>query len=232
MRIGKVVPQNVRAQIIARDGKCRHCGRYDHPEVHHIRPRHMGGELQAHNLITLCCVCHREWEIYEMSTNLTFREWLYTPPIEALRVFWMAMRRGEPPWILGHPEDWLKFPMRSAERFHARDIDYEDQSESDAMTINSQRKNAQHVAAALRPTWLYHHRKTIANACRRYAERAGISWGEAEGTDSTWTWHHPNGRNYAAITERGVVWYYQGGRIMHRAPRGYKTITLASHNSD
>ena len=56
------IPPRVRREVLARDKhRCRApgCGRTRFLEVHHIKPRSLGGSNQAENLTTLCGSCHR-----------------------------------------------------------------------------------------------------------------------------------------------------------------------------
>ena len=53
-----------RKRILIRDGfECRKCHLGDRTgrqlQVHHIRPRYLGGPDDAGNLITLCLICHK-----------------------------------------------------------------------------------------------------------------------------------------------------------------------------
>lgn len=51
--------QAVRKVVLARDNfKCAECGVAEELHVHHLVPRHLGGDDAANNLITLCSACH------------------------------------------------------------------------------------------------------------------------------------------------------------------------------
>lgn len=56
--------ENIRKAVILRDGcKCMECGKSDCKlEVHHIRPKRLGGSNTLGNLITLCGNCHQKTE--------------------------------------------------------------------------------------------------------------------------------------------------------------------------
>ena len=56
--------ENIRKATILRDGyKCMECGKTDCIlEVHHIKPRRLGGSDTISNLITLCSKCHDKTE--------------------------------------------------------------------------------------------------------------------------------------------------------------------------
>lgn len=56
------IPPSTRAKVLARDGhRCQApgCRNTRFLELHHITPRHRGGDNTATNLITLCGRCHR-----------------------------------------------------------------------------------------------------------------------------------------------------------------------------
>jgi hypothetical protein len=58
------IPPRVRREVLARDRhRCRApgCGRTRFLEVHHIKPRNLGGTNDPANLITLCAACHQLW---------------------------------------------------------------------------------------------------------------------------------------------------------------------------
>lgn len=58
----QVIPPAVRRRVLARDGyRCRApgCAHTRFLEVHHLRPRALGGGNDLDNLITLCSSCHR-----------------------------------------------------------------------------------------------------------------------------------------------------------------------------
>jgi len=51
--------QNFRAKVLWRDGyTCKHCGRKEKLNAHHIIPRHLGGTSTPKNGFTLCRMCH------------------------------------------------------------------------------------------------------------------------------------------------------------------------------
>lgn len=56
--------ENIRKAVILRDDlKCKECGKYNTVlEVHHIKPRRLGGSTTLDNLITLCSKCHQKTE--------------------------------------------------------------------------------------------------------------------------------------------------------------------------
>ena len=56
--------ENIRKAVILRDGcKCMECGKSNcRIEVHHIKPRRLGGSNTQDNLITLCEDCHQKTE--------------------------------------------------------------------------------------------------------------------------------------------------------------------------
>ena len=56
--------ENIRKAVILRDGcKCRECGKSNTVlEVHHIKPKRLGGSNTIDNLITLCSKCHQKTE--------------------------------------------------------------------------------------------------------------------------------------------------------------------------
>ena len=56
--------ENVRRAVIFRDGcKCMECGKTNTVlEVHHIKPKRLGGSNTLGNLITLCSKCHQKTE--------------------------------------------------------------------------------------------------------------------------------------------------------------------------
>ncbi len=56
--------ENIRKAVILRDGcKCRECGKSNTTlEVHHIKPKRLGGSNTLGNLITLCGKCHQKTE--------------------------------------------------------------------------------------------------------------------------------------------------------------------------
>src|SRR5574337_75133 len=75
----------IRKQILERDSKrCRKCGRSTDLECHHIIPLRQSGTNEDDNLITLCYVCHREWEVFEEGLTTPFTEWLALPPLALL----------------------------------------------------------------------------------------------------------------------------------------------------
>jgi hypothetical protein len=53
------VSKTKRARIIARDGRCMHCGSREGLEVDHILPVSRGGSSKDDNLQVLCSVCNR-----------------------------------------------------------------------------------------------------------------------------------------------------------------------------
>ncbi|MFY9728992.1 MAG: HNH endonuclease [Candidatus Acidiferrales bacterium] len=64
--------RKLRAEVLQRDGwRCQTCGRPDHLQVHHIRPRGRLGDDTDENLITLCADCHsdihRSWAVKDGS---------------------------------------------------------------------------------------------------------------------------------------------------------------------
>lgn len=56
--------ENIRKAVIHRDGcKCMECGKSNcRLEVHHIKPKRLGGSNTLSNLITLCEKCHQKTE--------------------------------------------------------------------------------------------------------------------------------------------------------------------------
>lgn len=56
--------ENIRKAVILRDGcKCKECGKSNCKlEVHHIKPKRLGGSNTLRNLITLCEKCHQKTE--------------------------------------------------------------------------------------------------------------------------------------------------------------------------
>ncbi len=67
------IPPRVRRQVLARDRhRCQApgCGRTRFLEVHHLKPRHLGGGNSADNLTTLCGSCHRLF--HEKGTKTSF----------------------------------------------------------------------------------------------------------------------------------------------------------------
>lgn len=66
----RVIPDQVRRQVLQRDGcKCRNCGWSHktwnpsdprHLEAHHVDPHAKGGGNTPENLVTLCNICHDE----------------------------------------------------------------------------------------------------------------------------------------------------------------------------
>ena len=56
--------ENIRKAVILRDGcRCRECGKSNTIlEVHHIKPKRLGGSNALGNLITLCGKCHQKNE--------------------------------------------------------------------------------------------------------------------------------------------------------------------------
>lgn len=56
--------ENIRKAVIFRDGcRCAECGRTNCKlEVHHIKPKRLGGSNTLSNLITLCETCHQKTE--------------------------------------------------------------------------------------------------------------------------------------------------------------------------
>ena len=56
--------ENIRKAVILRDGcKCKECGKTNCKlEVHHIKPKRLGGSNTLSNLITLCENCHQKTE--------------------------------------------------------------------------------------------------------------------------------------------------------------------------
>ena len=63
----------LRSAVIYRDGhRCRICGSEDARDVHHIKPRWLGGIDHPFNLITLCRECHKSEhrrKMYEKAQN-------------------------------------------------------------------------------------------------------------------------------------------------------------------
>lgn len=60
--------QKVRHQVLQRDGwKCRYCKSGERIEVHHLKPRSLGREDTAQNLVTLCAVHHAERHAYRLN---------------------------------------------------------------------------------------------------------------------------------------------------------------------
>jgi len=50
----------LRSAVIWRDqGRCRMCGAPGSKDVHHVKPRWLGGIDHPYNLITLCTECHK-----------------------------------------------------------------------------------------------------------------------------------------------------------------------------
>lgn len=59
--------QAERTKVLKRDGwKCRHCKSAEKIEVHHLKPRSLGGPHENWNLVTLCAVCHAERHAYRL----------------------------------------------------------------------------------------------------------------------------------------------------------------------
>ncbi len=59
--------QLVRHVVLARDmWKCRHCRSGERIEVHHLKPRSMGGKHTPANLLCLCNICHAERHAYRL----------------------------------------------------------------------------------------------------------------------------------------------------------------------
>lgn len=56
--------QGLRRGVMLRDPICRICGERPTKEVHHIRPRYLGGKNHPRNLIGLCLECHDEVHRY------------------------------------------------------------------------------------------------------------------------------------------------------------------------
>ena len=56
--------ENIRKAVILRDScKCKECGKFNTVlEVHHIKPKRLGGSNTLDNLITLCGKCHQKTE--------------------------------------------------------------------------------------------------------------------------------------------------------------------------
>lgn len=53
------IPNSVRRGVYKRDGwRCALCDSTDGLQIHHVRPRGMGGGNSPMNLITLCWRCH------------------------------------------------------------------------------------------------------------------------------------------------------------------------------
>lgn len=88
-------PSNVRRAVIKRDGhRCKKCVRGVAEgvslHVHHIIAEMDGGKHEPDNLITLCTICHHEWhEVAELTTTMTFAEWIETPTyMELVALLW------------------------------------------------------------------------------------------------------------------------------------------------
>ena len=82
-RNATTIPPRVRREVLARDRhRCQApgCGRTRFLEVHHIKPRHLGGRNDAENLTTLCGSCHRLW--HEKGTETGFM--IFPKPHEIL----------------------------------------------------------------------------------------------------------------------------------------------------
>ncbi len=63
MKVNKYIPLKIRKKTLQRDNfTCQKCGFQDlsseELELHHIRPRVLGGEDFEENLVTLCFICH------------------------------------------------------------------------------------------------------------------------------------------------------------------------------
>jgi len=61
------IPPRTRRLVLSRDRhQCQApgCGRTRFLEVHHIKPRHLGGTNKPENLTTLCGSCHRLWHAH------------------------------------------------------------------------------------------------------------------------------------------------------------------------
>jgi len=85
MARSKGVNKTVRKHILLRDNHtCKKCGRRDLLDIHHIQAVMDGGSNEPENLITLCNVCHREWELAEMTLEVPFATWLPLPPYHVL----------------------------------------------------------------------------------------------------------------------------------------------------
>lgn len=55
------VPEPVKRYVLHRDDwKCRHCGRGDMLDPHHVIFRSAGGSNACNNLLTLCRKCHND----------------------------------------------------------------------------------------------------------------------------------------------------------------------------
>lgn len=54
--------QVIRRQVFERDGRrCQDCGlllQWTAMELHHVKPRSLGGDWSPENLVTLCHPCH------------------------------------------------------------------------------------------------------------------------------------------------------------------------------
>lgn len=85
IKANKTEWMKLRKVIIARDGgRCKKCGRTTGLEVHHITPVREDGSDEPENLITLCGVCHKEWEVFEDGMTTKFAEWLSIPQLSLL----------------------------------------------------------------------------------------------------------------------------------------------------
>lgn len=55
-------PERVRKQIVEVQGRCQECKKASIEEIHHVRPRSLGGRGVLTNGIGLCHVCHQKIE--------------------------------------------------------------------------------------------------------------------------------------------------------------------------
>lgn len=62
---GRKVSRTTRHRVLLRDAGCRACGASDVMTIHHIIPKRLGGTNHPDNLITLCDICHGEWNSLE-----------------------------------------------------------------------------------------------------------------------------------------------------------------------
>lgn len=69
-----------RKEALQRDGRrCRRCFTTEGLEVHHVKPLCDGGTHDLDNLLTLCIMCHREWDLVDGMVG--FNDFLDLPPV-------------------------------------------------------------------------------------------------------------------------------------------------------
>lgn len=78
----------IQRTLIRDNHMCIRCNRKDNLHVHHLTPFADGGNEDNINLITLCVLCHSEWENIKQLGSIAFSDWFDFIPYALLLGLW------------------------------------------------------------------------------------------------------------------------------------------------